>query len=360
MEEKKILIIAGEPSADLHGSKLVKALREEKNISFFGVGGENLKKEGFKTLVDIEKISVVGIFEVFFKLPYFYLILNKILKKVDEENPKLAILMDYPGFNFVLMKKLWQRKIPVVYYICPQLWAWKPERIRALKKYTVKCLVIFPFEEEFYKRNNLEAIYVGNPLLDIIEKEEVNFQRNKIGIFPGSRKREIKYLLPPFLEISKYLNDKIKNIQFYIKSYPSFKNYINEKIKKMNFKIIEIEETPKDLGFSLMASGTVTLENGLYGIPGFVFYRLNPLTYYFMKDKVKTKFISIANILLDEMVYPEFIQRKVLSEKVKEMVYNFIMKEEKIMEIKGKLKRLWEILGHGAVKKAKEEILKLI
>ncbi|MEJ5165532.1 MAG: lipid-A-disaccharide synthase [Thermoanaerobaculia bacterium] len=360
MEKKKILIVAGEASGDLHGANLVRSLKKERNIDFFGIGGEKLRAQGVEILADIEKISVMGFFEVLFKIPYLYLIYKKILKKIKKEKTDLAILIDYPGFNFILMKKLYHLGVPVVYYICPQVWAWKKERVKLLKAYTKKRLVIFPFEEEFFKKEGVEAIYVGHPLLDIMEKiEHMEENKIKIGIFPGSRKGEIKRILPEMLKICQYLKENLEKVEFYIKIYKPLKDFIYKRLKKFPLDFKQIEEvTP--LTFSLMTSGTVTLENGLYLNPGVVLYKLNPLTYHLLKNKVKTKYISITNILLNEMVYEEFLQEDARASKIKDFVLNLVQDKEKLKEKREKLSRIQEILKKGAVEKAKEEILKLI
>jgi len=362
LEEKKVLIIAGEPSGDLHGANLVKNLKKEKNIKFFGIGGEKLKNEGVEILERIEKIAVVGFFEVILKIPYFYCLFRKIIKKTKAENPSLAILIDFPGFNFFLMKKLHKMNIPVVYYICPQVWAWKEERIKELKKYTKKRLVIFPFEEEFFKKNGVEAVYVGNPLLDLLPMKKKQDENNKIkiGIFPGSRKTEIKTLLPKMLEILSYLKEKIKDIEFYIKVYKPQEKLIFKILNKKDIKFIYIEEEIPPLTFSIMASGTVTLENGLMGNLGIVLYKLNPLTYFLIKNKIKTKYISITNILLKEMVYEEFLQKDINTKNISKFILDLLNNKEKINEKKEKLLKLKDILKYGAVEKAKEEILKLL
>lgn len=360
LEEKKILIIAGEASGDLHGANLVRALKKERNINFFGIGGEKFRAEGVEILADIEKISVMGFFEVLFKIPYLYMIYKKILKKIKKEKTDLAILIDYPGFNFILMKKLYHLGVPVVYYICPQVWAWKKERVKILKAYTKKRLVIFPFEEEFFKSEGVDAIYVGHPLLDIIEKREYEEENKiKIGIFPGSRKGEIKKILPEMLKICQHLKENLENVEFYIKIYKPLKDFIYKRLKRFPLEFNQIEEIIP-LTFSLMTSGTVTLENGLYLNPGVVLYKLNPLTYHLLKNKVKTKYISITNILLDEMVYEEFLQKEARAGKIKDFVLNLIQDKEKLREKKVKLSLLRDILKRGAVEKAKEEILKLL
>lgn len=360
MEEKKILIIAGEASGDLHGANLVKSLKKGKNIKFFGIGGEKLRAEGVEILADIEKTSVMGFFEVFFKIPYLYIIYKKILKKIKKEKADLAILIDYPGFNFILMKKLYHLGVPVVYYICPQVWAWKKERIELLKTYTKKRLVIFPFEEEFFKSEGVDAIYVGHPLLDVIEKKEHKEEdKIKIGIFPGSRKGEIKRILPEMLKICQYLKENLEKVEFYIKIYKPLEDFINKRLKKFPLDFNHIEEVTS-LTFSLMTSGTITLENGLYLNPGVVLYKLNPLTYHLLKNKVNTKYISITNILLNEMVYEEFLQEDARAGKIKDFVLNLVQDREKLREKREKLSCLRDILKRGAVEKAKEEILKLL
>lgn len=362
MEEKKVLIVSGDPSGDLHGANLVKNLKKERKINFFGIGGDKLKKEGMEIIGDLNKMAVMGFFEVLKKMPYIYFIYNKLIKKIKKEKPDLGILIDYPGFNFILMKKLYKMKIPVVYYICPQVWAWKPKRIEKLKKYTLKRLVIFPFEVEFFKKYGVDAIYVGHPLLDIFEKKEenINKEKIKIGLFPGSRKMEINKLLKKMLEISFFLKEKIENIEFYLKIYRPLKNFILNKLKKIDLNINFFEEEIPQFDFSIMASGTVTLENGLATNPGIVLYRINPFTYHLMKNKINTKYISITNILLNEMVYEEFLQEEINVQKIGNFMLDLIKDQEKLREKKEKLSKLKSILKYGAVENVKEEILKLL
>src|ERR1051325_6971862 len=195
----RILISSGEASGDTYGAQLVEALkRRDPSVEVFGAGGERMRTAGFDAMVHAKDVSVVGIFEVVTHLPKIYSEYKKLLREIDQRRPDAAVLIDFPDWNFRLAQELHRRKIPVVYYVSPQLWAWRPGRIEQVKKFISKMLVIFPFEEAWYRDRGVEAEYVGHPLIDIPAPQPppVREGRTAIGLLPGSRMKEISMNLP--------------------------------------------------------------------------------------------------------------------------------------------------------------------
>ena len=217
MNEKKILIIAGEPSGDLHAASLVRDLKSlDPDLRFFGLGGYLSKEAGVDTVFDISKLALVGLTEVLKNIFTVGKVYKGILRRIDEEKPCLAILIDYPGFNLRLAKELKKRSIPVVYYISPQIWAWGRDRINIIKKCVTKMIVFFKFEEELYKTYDVTVAFVGHPLIGTVKAERTKDETLKvydlakgkttIALLPGSRLTEIKTLLPIMVQTAKIIN----------------------------------------------------------------------------------------------------------------------------------------------------------
>ena len=216
----KVLIIAGEVSGDHHGAALVKELKNiNSNISFFGIGGDEIKKEGMNILFHIEEMAFLGVGEVIRHLPFIWKVKNTLIERAKYEKPNCAVLIDYPGFNIRIAKILKSLSIPVLYYISPQLWAWGQRRINKIRKYVDKMIVLFPFEKAFYETHGIRAEYVGHPLVDKHEAhlpkemKKIDPQNITLGLLPGSRKQEVKSLLPKMIDTARelYNHKKITN-----------------------------------------------------------------------------------------------------------------------------------------------------
>ena len=231
MKSKKILLVAGEVSGDLHGSHLVDAIhRIDPEVQFLGVGGEGLKRSGMKLLYPAHSLSVVGVTEVFIKLRSILKALRGLKKFLERERPDLVILIDFPDFNLRLAKIAHRRGIPILYYISPQVWAWRPKRIRLIARWVKKMVVLFPFEVPLYEAAGVDVEWVGHPLIDIVKptlSKEVAFQkfgldpkRRTIGLLPGSRIHEVERLLPPLLASAHLLQKEIPDLQFVIPLAP--------------------------------------------------------------------------------------------------------------------------------------------
>lgn len=327
---KKIMIVTGEASGDMHGSNLVHALQQKyDDLEFYGMGGPELSSSGVDILFDADRVSVVGIFEVFSHLGDIYRAQKILRKKLVADPPDLLVLIDLPDFNLLLAKKAKKLGIPVFYYICPQVWAWRTGRIKTLKKRADKFGVILPFEEIYFKERGLNATYVGHPLLDsvcrtktreqFLGEQDISPETKVIGLLPGSRKREVSSLLPIFLEAAEKLKRAVnEKLVFVIPKASSiditiFKEAGVGQNKNIDVRIIEGDR------YNLMAacdcvvaaSGTVTLELALLKTPMVVAYKLSPLTYSLGKRLVKLDCFSLVNLIAGFTVVPELLQDEV-------------------------------------------------
>lgn len=340
--KKKIMIVTGEASGDLHGANLVKAmLGIDPTLSFCGMGGEELEKVGVELLFDAKKVSVVGLFEVFSHLKDIREGLRTLKGSLESDPPSLLIIIDLPDFNLILAKKAKQLGIPVFYYICPQVWAWRSGRVRTIAERVDRAGVILPFEQEFMQQRGVDAIYVGHPLLDTVArsysreefftKQNLDQQSVIIGIVPGSRKKEIKELLPIFLESGRLLQEKIRQPLTFLlplASTISHQDLLDNGVEQFQ-KELDIRVTTEDrydvMGSCdavIAASGTVTLELAILGVPTVVAYRVSPLTYRIARILIKLKHFSLVNLIAEKEVIPELLQHEVTPETIAEKIHD--------------------------------------
>ena len=322
---KRYVIIAGETSGDMYGSKLMKLVKENHNeaVSFWGVGGEKMCEEGLFPLEEMNNISVVGFTEIIKKIPTIVKLLNRLSFFTHEMKPDGIILIDFPGFNMKLAKKIKKKSnllCPIIYFVSPQLWAWNEGRVKIIKKFIDKMLVIFPFEEVFYKKHKVNATYTGHPFVDDwvpenkIELKNIlgfNEKNNVISIFPGSRRGELKKHLPIYIKAIDRLKAENPTYQFALGLAPGFnKNVIRHKYKLNNISIIT--ERPLKLlecsDVAIVTSGTISLQSTLIGTPCVINYRLSFISWILSKILIKVKYISMTNIMANKMILPELVQ----------------------------------------------------
>ncbi|MFA5157296.1 MAG: lipid-A-disaccharide synthase [Candidatus Omnitrophota bacterium] len=323
MAAKQIIIVCGEASGDLNAAGLAKAIKETSpETRILAVGGRQLAAAGAEIFYDIKGLSVMGLFDVFKKLPLFFSLKKLILKKVREEKPDALILVDFSGFNLRLAKAI-NKSLPVIYYVSPQVWASRPGRVRTIKKYIHKMVVLFSFEEEFYRKHGVEVEFAGHPLLDIVrpsmEKNaflanlSLSAAKTTIALLPGSREAEIKNVLPAMLKSAEIIAGKIKDAQFIIAKSAQVELDTYE-IITMDFKpdLRIIEDKTYDClnaaDFCLVCSGTATLETAIMQKPLAVVYKMNLLNYLLYRPQVKVPYIGMVNIVAGKMIAPEFIQ----------------------------------------------------
>ena len=329
---KKILIVAGEASGDLHASHLVKAMLEmEPGLQFYGMGGEKLKEAGALILSDISELSVMGITEVVSHLGRIYRVFKRLEKFLKNDQPDLIILIDYPDFNLRLAKAAKRYNIPVLYYISPQIWAWRTSRIKKIGKLVNKMIVVFPFELSLYEREGIDVSFVGHPLLDIVKvkksREEnikrfgLDEQKITIGLLPGSRLSETKKILPPMIESAQQLSRQFGNLQFILPVAPGLKKEEIVRLTKDTDLTITIADDSIyeviDISYLvIVASGTATLETALLSTPMVIIYKMSPLTYLVGRKLVKVDHIGMANIIAGKKVVPELIQNEATAERI--------------------------------------------
>ncbi|MDR3274468.1 MAG: lipid-A-disaccharide synthase [Endomicrobium sp.] len=355
MPNNKIFISAGDLSGEMHASNLVKEIKKIYPLCrVSAMGGNNLKLAADEFLEDIVNINAFG-FLPLKQIVYLKKVFNKLKPYFIKERPDKVILVDYYGFHIFVAKLAKKLNIPVYYYISPQVWASRSGRIKKLAKTVRKILVILPFEEKLYKDYGVDAIFVGNPLIDRIP-EKHNFEIATppvIGLFPGSRKNTVKRHMPIILKTAKILKEKInaKFIMFSTDSNADFDvpEYI-EFATSGNFgKRISVD-------FAICPSGTVSLENALMGIPMAVMYKLSYLNYFFIRVIIKIKYITIVNILSTKNIVPEFIQFNASPEKIAYSALKQLSPENYMLKVK-ELIAFRKILGSPGVSKRTAEII---
>ena len=313
---KKYFIIAGEPSGDLHGSKLIKAIKNlHPNSSFMGHGGNKMKNEGMRIIEHIDDLSIMGFTEVLRHLPRLIKIMDATLNAISQSNPDRIILIDYPGFNLRLAKKLSSFDIPITYFILPQVWAWKEKRVKKMKKLIDQTISIFPFEKDWFASRGLNVEYFGHPFMDIEHMDETTksfYKRHSLDLnspiltlLPGSRQQEIDRHWPIFLETVNLLREQYLNLQVVVGKASN----IDLDNCPSDFKIERDAKKAMLVGtVGLVSSGTATLECAIEGLPIVVCYKLFPLSWFITKTLVKVKHSSIINIIMDKQVVPELLQ----------------------------------------------------
>src|SRR3954470_14318210 len=325
----RFLISAGEASSELYGAQLIEALRRRvPDARFFGVGGERMQSAGCDLVVDARvHLSVVGISEIVSKLPSIYAQFRKLIEEVDRRKPDAAVIIDSPAFNFRVARELHSRGIPVVYYVTPQLWAWRQYRVERVRKWVTKALPIFPFEEKFFREHGVDAEYVGHPLADIpppsISREQFadEFKLDKakswIAILPGSRRKEVKMNLPAMLEAAAELGDTYE----YLLPVAStiHPGWLASRLRTSPQRIHMVTDsfaTMKHSRASIVASGTATVEAALAGTPFVVVYRVSPITWNLGRRLLKVPFVAMPNLIAGKEIVPELLQQDFTSKNV--------------------------------------------
>lgn len=373
-KNKKIYLIAGEASGDLHGSNLVKELKKQNaDLSFRFWGGDLMSEQIGKPVKHIKELAFMGFVEVLMNLKTILGNIKFCKNDILEFKPDALILIDYPGFNLRIAEWAKSQGIKVYYYISPQVWAWKQSRVHKIKRFVDKMFVILPFEESFYQKFDYQVEFVGHPLLDAIEQfkserfDEQDFRLNyKLGskpilaILPGSRKQEVKVKLPIMLQAVK----DFTQFEIVIAGAPSldlefykpFLIYPNiQIIHGKTYDILSVAEA------AIVTSGTATLETALFEVPEVVCYKASQISYEIAKRLIKIKFISLVNLIMDREVVKELIQIDCNPIQIREEVEKIIIGGDKRQSLLNDYKEMKEILGSGgASKKVAQSLLKTI
>jgi lipid-A-disaccharide synthase len=374
--KNKLMIITGEVSGDLIGGSLIRELKSLKpDLYINGIGGDRMKSEGMEVLYHTDQMAFLGFAEVVKHLPFIRKAQKKLIDVIKYEKINCVVLIDYPGFNLSIAKKLKPLGVKVIYYVSPQLWAWAKGRVKKVRRLVDKMLVVFPFEVEFYQKENVKVEYVGHPLVERINqykflsrdefysKFNLDNQKEILLVMPGSRKQEVKAIFPEIILAAVRLAKQF-NLQVVVaRSKNIDEKYLRQNINSENYITIEDHnyELMKYSHFGIIKSGTSTLEAGFFALPMIVIYKTNPLTYMIGKQLVKLDRIGMVNILLDEMVVPELIQSDANPENIFNSVSKILSDDQVYENVKIKLGKVRENLGgDGASKKAALSILEIL
>jgi len=337
-------ISAGEASGEHYGALLIAALKRQlaasgKSAQFFGMGGDRMVAAGLDRVVRSEDMAVMGITEVIRHLPRIYGEYSKLRQSIRARKPDVAVLIDFPDIHFKLAQELHRLHIPVIFFVSPQLWAWKKHRIKLVQKYVTKMLVIFPFEEPFYRERGVQAEFVGHPLAELppptISREQFAQENNLdpakiwVGLLPGSRPKEIRDNLPEILKAAQQLSARAPSdppaFEFLIPLAPTLNAPQREEVRRLvaipapGLSVHLVEDAAAALHHaraSVVASGTATVEAALIGNPFVVVYRVSPLTYAIAKRIVKVPHVAMANLIAGKRIVPELIQHDFTAENI--------------------------------------------
>jgi len=375
---KKIFVIAGEASGDLHGSNLIKNLKKTAKppIEIYGVGGDKIRETGALEFFDLAHFHVTGITEAIKRLPKYQEAGRIIFSRIQKVRPDLVVLIDNPGFNLHLAQKIHGLGIPIVYYIAPQVWAWAPKRILKIKRFVKKVIVVFSFEKEIYENEKIPVVWVGHPLKDLIDTNKISepvwaAPSNDgaplhICLLPGSRKGEIKMLFSVMLKAAGIISKKFPGAAFHLIKSPTLsKEFYERLIPKNNVKISLVEEnsyeTIRRSDLAIVCSGTATLECALLGTPMIITNKGSFLTYIAAKSLIRVLYLGLPNLVLQGKKIPEFLQYDATPEKISEEALRILSDNSLRCSMKKALKEVSEKLGPpGATERAAQEILAVI
>ena len=362
----KLAIVAGEASGDLHAAEVLRELKRiDPTIETFGIGGDLLAGEGMRLVHHAREMGIVGFFNVLRHLRMFRRIYAHLIDEIARQRPDAVLLVDYPGFNLRLARRCKELGLRVVYYISPQLWAWRRGRVKQVAKYVDRMIVIFPFEETFYREHGIEATYVGHPLIEELSHIERPPKRDdvtRIALLPGSRRAEVVSLLPPMLDAVSILSRE-RSIDACVVQAPTIPRALIERFTAgRNVRIVSSDnaEAVAAADVALSSSGTATLECAVLGTPPIVMYRLSLANYWLGRMVVTIPHFALINIVAGKQIVPELIQGAVNGERIADETRrllepaNYARVIEELAAVRSKLG------DAGAARRAAEAIMETI
>ncbi len=359
----------------MYGAQLIEAIRRRApSWEFFGAGGPTMRAAGCDTVVDAKDLSVVGISEIVSHLPRIYGLFRKLIREADRRHPDLAVVIDSPAFNWRVAREMKKRGVPVVYYVCPQFWAWRQGRVRLLRKFVDMALVIFPFEEKFYCDRGVNTTFVGHPLASVslavgdrnsyAEKHRLDSKKPWITLMPGSRVKEVRMNLPVMLESAAKLGS---DYEFLLPVAPTLERKFLRRLLGSR-PVCLVDEALSAMSHShagIIASGTGTVEAAMMGLPFVMVYRVSPLTYLLGRNRVKVPYFAMVNLIAEKQIVPELVQQDFTVDKVVNAINQIVCdgpaRDQMIAGLDDVRARLAGT-GHDkpAADRAAEEILRLL
>ncbi len=365
--------MSGEASGDMHGAKLANSLHaQDDRLILFGIGGERMQAAGVRIDVDAHRLSVVGITEVFAKLPQILDGMRTAKRLLVENKPDLLILIDFPDFNLHLASHAKKHGIPVLYYISPQIWAWRRGRVRKIKRLVDHMAVILPFEEIFYRQHGVPVTFVGHPLMDQYSTAPKQPKRSSedntvtVGLLPGSRDSEVTKLLPSMLAAAKRIHQQKPNTRFLLSRARSVASSpVERMVKESGVKVIlhdgSTDALLEQATVVIVASGTTTLEAAIHETPMIIVYRISPLSYRLGKALIRVPHIGLVNLIADKRVVPELIQHEASPEQIAQHTLAILKDTTRAKRTRMELAEVRRRLGAaGASRKVAEIAMRLI
>lgn len=363
----KIYLIAGEPSGDLLGSRLMRALREKTqgHIHFYGLGGDTMETEGLKSLFDISELSVMGIAEVIPSIPKILKRIRQTVDNIKEINPDIVITIDSWSFSARVHKALRKSglKIPQLHYVAPQVWAWKKKRAKTMYKYIDRLLTLLPQEPKYFTPYHLKTDFVGHPVIEsnVVHGDSEQFRlahkipqdKRIITILPGSRHTEVSRLLPVYLEAASQLLQKHQDLFFVLPTVKTVSSRVKEMVKDTKLPLILVEtekeryDAFKASSAAIAASGTVALELAICNIPHIIGYIVSPLTAFLAQKLLKIQFVNLSNILLGREIIPELLQERCKAGNICQYIEHLLNKDDLYEKQMKGFQKVREILGCG-------------
>lgn len=361
-QDRRIMIVAGESSGDLHGSNLLRAAAENyPQLTFFGVGGERMKAAGCRIVFPSDELSVMGLIEVLFQLPRLIARFRQLKKLLQgAARPDLLVLIDFPDFNLRLARIAKQVGVPVLYYISPKVWAWRSGRAKTIAARVDRLALIFPFEPEIYQPYGVSASYVGNPLLDeFAANQPTGLLRGRlgiaatdpvVGIFPGSRNSELKYIFATLLAAAQQIQRQKPGVKFLLPVAPSLsRQYFIDQLQGSQLSIELVEENIYEVAAAcdavLTVSGTVTLQVTLVGTPLAILYKVAPLSYQIGRRLIKVAYAGLTNIIAGKEIAREFIQAAATPEALSEEVLRLLDDRDYAAAMRQRLAAVAQLMG---------------
>ena len=370
----RIMISCGEPSGDLYAGALVsEILSREPSADVFGFGGRRLAAAGTRLVGDFQGLSVTGLTEALRVLPRSYAMLRKLVAAARATRPDVFVAIDFPDFNFRLIAALHRLGIPIVYYISPQLWAWRAGRMQTMKRLVDRVLVIFPFEEALYRREGVSVEFVGHPLIDLVgvkapraallREHGLVADAPTVALLPGSRPNELRRIVPDMAASLPLIRARVPGVQFIVAAAPNLQDELFGPLLGASGPVLVRERTDDVLAACdvvITASGTATVQAALHERPMVVVYRLSPLTYRIGKPFVRVDTFAMANLVAGERIVPELIQDDFTPLRVADETVRLLTDRELYMRTRDALRRVREKLGgSGASGRAADAVLAL-
>jgi lipid-A-disaccharide synthase len=370
----KVMIACGEPSGDLYAGALAEEIRRMMpTATIWGLGGERLRKAGADLVGDYRGLSVTGLIEALSVVPRSIGMLRRLTARARSNRPDVLVVIDFPDFNFRLAAAAKRLGVPVVYYICPQIWAWRAGRMAAIKRLVDRAIVIFPFEESLYRDAGVPVEFVGHPLLDVsspLQSKDV-FLREcgldpdtpTVALLPGSRPNEVKQILPVLLEAAAIVKARLPRTQFLLARAPDLPSQLFETVgNRPSLRVVEVESRTDDVlaasSVALTASGTATVQAAIHGTPMVVVYRLSRLTYALGRRFVRVDTYGMVNLIAGRKVVPELIQEAFTPEAVAEEALCFLTEPERWEAARSALREVRQRLGGpGASRRAAQAVI---